>query len=335
MSPKNNPTILFISLLAAACSSDVAGYNSPDGGGTEPDAESELPALLCGDLNADLESVTPTVMLLVDRSGSMETDFGGESRWKVVGETLVGTGGIVPRYEDEVRFGASFFTTDINAGICPFLEDVPPALNNYSLIKSDYESKGPLGHTPTGESLELALESIEGVTEKGPKVIVLATDGLPDTCAIPTPNATPSALNRAVGAAENAFQAGVATFIISVGPDVARDHLQDMANAGAGVATGDPNAPFYVALDTSGLQDSFDTIVNGVRHCTFPIDRIGTSGEEGLEVTGGVVLLDGVELVEGTEWRSMGDDTVLILGDACEALKKGDHLLEGSFTCSA
>src|SRR5258707_665443 len=64
----------------------------------------------------------------------------------------------------------------------------------------------------------------------GAKIIVLATDGEPDTCEEPNPqNGGPAA----IAAASTAFSAGIHTYVLSVGGDVRS--AQQMANAGAGL----------------------------------------------------------------------------------------------------
>ena len=51
--------------------------------------------------------------------------------------------------------------------------------------------------------------------------------------------------------------------------DVGADHLQDLANAGAG---GGPAVP-YVPSDKQGLIDAFANIVEGVRSCTVALSH--------------------------------------------------------------
>ena len=329
---------LFASLvLLGGCQGTVTGAGPADAGpDPAPDAEVSVEPV-CAHLQEDLSNVTPTVTLVVDRSWSMGTDFGSTSRWAAVYEALMDPDiGLVATLESEVRFGATFYTSYADTGICPLLTEVEPARDNYAAIDAVYAGLEPLGHTPTGESLRSAFETIDAMDIVGPKLMLLATDGLPDTCATPHPNSTDEAIAEALGAAETAFEAGVATVIVSVGTDITEPHLQDMANAGAGLAVGgEQNAPYYVTDSPDELVGAFDDIIGGVRHCTFPLE--GSMGvgpdEEGLEITGGDVYLDGELLEEGVDWRLRGQDTVQILGAACDVLQEGEHSLEGEFTC--
>ena len=73
------------------------------------------------------------------------------------------------------------------------------------------------------------LKKLENPAIPGPKYIVLATDGEPDTCAVPNPsNGQP----EAIAAAPSSFAKGIPLFYISVGTDVSATLAQAMANAG-------------------------------------------------------------------------------------------------------
>jgi hypothetical protein len=185
--------------------------------------------------------------------------------------------------------------------------------------------------TPTGESITAAAKILQGVTDPGPRVIVLATDGEPDTCAVPDPQ-TPEAKEVAIKAAQDAFAMGVFTFYISVGNEVSEDHAREMANVGQGYPRGDMMKRFYRANDQKELGDAFATIVNGVRSCSFALN--GTV-KDGAEVDG-IVTLDGVTLKLGDAdgWRLSSPSTIEFSGKACETVKdKNDHKVSARFPC--
>jgi hypothetical protein len=167
--------------------------------------------------------------------------------------------------------------------------------------------------------------------EPGPKVIVLATDGEPDTCAVPNPqNGQPESIQ----AAQNAYAQGIETHVISVGADVSLGHLQDMANAGSGLPIGgSQNAPYYLANNQQQLYDAFDTIINGVRSCVLTLN-----GEVDMErASEGKVFLDGSELgyEDPDGWRLNSASEIEILGSACDTIKDGDHTLTADFPCGS
>ena len=287
----------------------------------------------CGEVTVNLEPETPTLVLLVDQSGSMEGDFGGVERWAAVYDTLMDPNdGVLANLEGTIRFGLTLYSSmDGNAGgECPLLTTVDPALNNYAAIDTAYAPERPIDETPTGESLEAAAMALAAFNEPGPKGIVLATDGAPDTCAEPNPQ---NGQAQALAAAQLAFGMDIRTFIISVGADVDAPHQQEMANVGIGRAPDDPNAaPVYEALSPAELVAAFRDIVGEFISCELTID-----GEVDLDqACEGTVTLDGDVLECGVDWEVTDPSTLLILGQACETLKDGQqHTVSARWPCGA
>src|SRR5262249_11706297 len=148
----------------------------------------------CPGANVTITKVIPTVILLVDQSGSMTTTFGSGTRWSTVHDALLDpSSGIVMKLQDDVRFGLSLYTSKSGfaGGTCRMLDQVNVAIGNYAAIKAAFDAAQPIGDTPTGESISAVTNELAAVTTQGPKVIVLATDGEPDTCAYP--HASPQA----------------------------------------------------------------------------------------------------------------------------------------------
>lgn len=283
----------------------------------------------CADLSIDLQPTTPTVLLLVDQSGSMEEDFPGGSRWSVLYEVLMDPqDGVVNQLQNNVRFGLALYTgTDQQ---CPSLNQVPITLGNYAAIDAVYGQEEPLGDTPTGASIEAVTPQLVAYAEPGTKVIVLATDGEPDTCQQPNPD---QGQGESVAAVQAAHAAGILTFIIAVGDDVSLGHQQDMANAGRGLpldhSQGD--APYYPANDQQALVDAFNQIIEGVRSCVVNVN--GTIDAD--NACEGHVYVDGVEIPcnDPNGWRLLGPSAIELVGTACESIQNGDHSVTGSFPC--
>ena len=310
------------------------------GGGDRPDASA------CASVKVDLAPVTPTVMLLVDRSGSMTDPFGAEpSRWDALYGTLMdATTGLVARLESAVRFGVATYSARDREndgqveGACPRMNVVPPALDNYGAIEDVYGGLAPLDETPTGAAIDAVVPALAAVAEEGPRILVLATDGEPDTCARPNPNGHAQARIDALVAVEDAFAAGIQTYVVSVGGEAvgnpqAEQHMHDLANAGLGLAPdADPPAPLYVALAPDQLVAAFDDIIGGVRTCTFTLEGM----VDETYAPSGSVTLDGEELEFGTEWHLTDPRTLELLGAACDTiLAGGEHEVEATFTCEA
>jgi hypothetical protein len=274
----------------------------------------------CPSVVVDTNLVTPTVMLLIDQSGSMDQDFEGMQRWAAVEQALTAPAtGVLPALQSEVLFGATLYTShngSLDGEACPVLQVVAPALNNAGAIGDLLAGNGPDGDTPTGESIApvaTALMTPPPGPGDGPRIIVLATDGEPDTCAVPNPQ---EGQPEAVAAAQAAFTAGVRMFILSVGNEVGAAHLQDMANAGAGLPIGGPtDAPYYVANNPAELAAAFGDIIHGVRSCTFMLDGTVAAADWGL----GDVRLDGTPLVydDANGWTLTDGSTLVLQGTAC------------------
>lgn len=290
-------------------------------GGT--DSESDGDTGVCADAQVNFEPQIPTVLLLIDQSGSMTTDFGDTDRWEAVYNALLDPqGGLVPELEGKVRFGMALYTSfEGNQGNreCPVITETPPALDNYAAIAASWEASQPEDETPTGESIAAVTPTLVMDPSEGTKIIVLATDGEPDTCAEPNPQ---NGQQESVDAAAAAFAQDVRTYVISVGSEVSDQHLQDVANAGAGVGPGDPDAPFYKADDAQALADAFADIVDGVRDCKLTLD--GTVSEGGEDQC--TVYVNGMAIPFGDEdgWQLNNPGEVELVGDACDAIQNGE-----------
>ncbi len=301
-----------------------------------PPTTTEDPDVLtsgCGEVTVMLEPVVPTIVLLIDQSGSMTSDFGGQDRWSAVYETLMDPDdGVVAQLESQVRFGVTLYTSENgnDGGECPLLTSVDVALDNRDAIDMTYAPASPSDETPTGESLQAVAITLSGVDAEGPKAIVLATDGEPDTCATPNPQ---EGQPEALAAAEFAYGEGISTFIISVGNEVGADHLQQMANVGVGKDPDDPMpAPYYEALDAAQLVDAFNEIIGSFISCELTIE-----GEVDLDqACEGTVTLDGEELECGTDWEVPNETTLLLLGESCDTLRDGGtHVVDARWPCGA
>lgn len=325
---------------------EIPTATEPDGSSTQPDDEptaTSLPTTTfdpddptddeCGEVMVTLEPEIPTLVLLVDQSGSMTSDFGDQDRWDSVYQTLMDPDdGVVAKLESQVRFGLTLYTSEDgnDGGECPRLTSVAAALDNRAAIDAAYAPANPVDETPTGESLAIVAEQLAALDLEGPKAIVLATDGMPDTCEVPNPQ---EGQPESLAAAAAAFEQDISTFVISVGDEVGAEHLQEMANVGVGKLPDDPMpAPYYEALNPDQLVDAFSEIVGSFISCDLTIE-----GEVDLEqACEGEVLLDGQVLECGTDWEVIDEMTLRLLGTACDTLQDGSpHSVEATWPCDA
>ena len=297
----------------------------------------------------------PNVMFLVDQSGSMDAAFGGgENRWEAAHSAITG---IVSGQEDIVRFGLTTYTSrngDDNPP-CPRLPvagdplaaspRVDFALGNSGSIGNDsiypYAYPTDAGEdTPTGDSID-SLVGLIGASPppaEGPTIIVLATDGEPDSCEFPDPsNGTErdSARGEAVSAAASANAAGMDLFVLWVGELTStstRDHLQEVANAGVG-GTG----TVWVGDDPASLQGAFQQIISDSISCDIQMDE--RFDDKDKACAEGDVRLNGAPLAcsDTNGWRVKPgvDDVIELVGGACDAFKSGDVTFTAEFPCGA
>lgn len=313
----------------AATGDTLAGDGDGDTNETNDGNETEG----CPLLDVILVPQTPTMVLLVDQSFSMEEILSDDqTRWQVITNVLIDPDtGIVPQFAAAIRLGLTLYTSidgNTTGMECPMLTEVAPALDNAAAIESVMSMSAPLGETPTGESIDAVWQQLEVLDVPGRKYIVLATDGEPDTCAVPNPQ---EGQPESLAATQAAFAAGIETFVISVGADVSQAHLQDLANAGQGAQPGDPDVPFYLALDQAALVDAFSDILAGVRSCQLDLDTPLTDADAAncsVEVNGTVVPLG-----DANGWQLNNPNEVELLGSACDALQTGTSSVQMECAC--
>jgi hypothetical protein len=274
------------------------------------------------------QPTTPTIELLIDQSGSMSTAFGATTRYDAVRDALVATGtGIVDQLQAKAYFGATLFTS---AFACPNLQTVPRGLNNEAPIATMINANGPGLYTPTGPSIDAVVADFAAnpPVAGSPPFIVLATDGIPNTCADPFD--TTNGQIAAVSSAQAAFAAGIRLIILSVGPDTSDTNLQAMANAGMGIVPPQPDAPYYKGDDPASLTAAFEQIIGGVVSCDLAI-----SGQiDPQTASSGTVTLDGTTLVYGTDWIIVNSTTIALIGAACTTFENDSSpLVDASFPC--
>ena len=261
-----------------------------------------------------------TVVLIVDASSSMQRDFGaGLSRWEAVREALTGRDGVIRRLEDRVPFGLIRYSASF---MCPTLESRPAELRAGDGIATLLLATPPGGSTPTAETLREARADVARLAgdSTGPVSFVLATDGEPVPCDSTRDEA--EIRRRVVEQVGLAYDEGVRTFVLSVGADLSEGHLQDLANAGANVGPGDPDAPAWRADDPAALTELIATAIGAAVAC---VARLPWSEANPCDAE---VELDGDPLIcdDADGFRIEGNQ-LLFAGAACAAWESGARAL--------
>ncbi|MFO0617310.1 MAG: vWA domain-containing protein [Polyangiaceae bacterium] len=326
--------------LSSTAASFSNGSGSGNGSGNGSTGSS------CGDIVISFTPQTPTVMLLIDQSGSMNANFGGKTRWDALRDSLMDPAtGVVKALESKVRFALTLYSGDGDQKCPDLTQVVPPALNNYDAINAIYAPATWKNNTPTGESVGAITPNLVSFAEPGPKIIILGTDGDPDTCADPDSNGTQPPKDVSLAAVKSAFQQGIQTFIIAVGDDVAGPHQQDMANAGVGLAfpapvpcdqVNDPThcAKSYKPANQQALVDAFNSIISGQQTCVFTLDGSVIPGKE----CEGVVTVNGMGIPcnDPNGWKLNSATEIEFIGSTCALILSDPNvMISGHFPCTS
>jgi len=289
----------------------------------------------------------PNIMFLVDQSGSMPQAFGGGlNRWEAAHAAITE---IISETDSIVRYGLTTYQS-LNGGAtpaeCPIFDtQVDFAMDNSASINMSYPATFPGGEdTPTGDAIDVLVDIIQNdpPPAQGPTIIVLATDGEPDSCEDPDPNPTPGARAEAVSAAGNAHNAGIDVLALWVGTLSDMDtegHIQEVANVGVGLAANGSqgDAPFWVGTNPQDLEDEFRTIIGASISCDIQMDKRFDDKDQACNDPESDVRLNGVPLSCPSEWRVKPgvDDVIELVGTACDTFKSGDVTFSAEFPCGA
>ena len=290
----------------------------------------------CPDVVVNLTPITPTVIILIDRSGSMVTSgFGSfDTRWEAVEYALADPDdGVLWDVDSQIIVGASLYTSDNGdaGGTCPMLEKRAPAANNAMAIGNLIANNPPYDDeldTPTAEAVTSTAMTFP---EADNRVLILATDGNPDNCADPDAHDAGSRMmSEDAVAATYADPYNIPTFVLSVGTDTALTHLQRLARLGRGQDPDTGSAEPYVATSPDQLVDAFGEIIRGVRSCLIDIN--GTVDLD--QADQGEVVMNGSQLEYGTDWTMVDEDTMELVGAACDTFLNTDEVsLSAEFPC--
>jgi hypothetical protein len=290
-------------------------------------------------------------MFLVDQSGSMpwclyaddcNPKSGELSRWEAAHVAITG---VVSGLDSIVRFGLTTYQSADGGSTpdeCPIFDtQVDFAMDNFGAINMSYDAQFPGGEdTPTGDAIDVLVDTIGASPPPptGPTIIVLATDGAPDSCENPDPNPTTQAENEAVNAAARAHGLDIDVFVLWVGVlanSGIEAHLQDVANAGVGNPSQD--APFWVGETAAGLETAFRDIISDSISCDIQMDKQFDDKDKACE--DGDVRLNGTPLAcsDTNGWRVKPgvDDVIELVGGACNTFKSGNVNFSAVFPCGA
>ena len=207
----------------------------------------------------------PTVMIILDRSGSMDARpdgsfSGGPSKLDLA---KIALNKLVMQYGDRLPFGFMTFASTGIACTDGVNVIVKPMNGSKATITSAINAVMTEGSTNTGPAIDaaMALPEMNDMNRPG-SYILLVTDGEPN-CAGKV-GTEPDDPAYTIGAVKRAAMKGIKTFVVGFGalPAADKDAMNKMAMAGQEPCTGAAcnGQQFYAAEDDAGLQAAIDSI---------------------------------------------------------------------------
>jgi hypothetical protein len=303
----------------------------------------------CVEGRANTSRVTPRVVLVLDGSCSMSTDYPAngmqsanscvdnpKGRWAALRKALVDPQkGVVPKLQTVVQFGVAVFGTQPK---CPMpTEPVRPALNTLAMIEAKMPTVQPGMYTPTGPALDYVYDKLidpvspDGNT--GPQIVILATDGEPNSCGGGGVGQATTNYQPSIDALKKGTKKGATTYVISLADSAGafHDHLQELANLGNPAANG--AATLYTPASPEQLEAALQTLVGGAVGCDIALNGTIPPGTE----CSGTVSLNGAALGcnKPDGWKLIDERHIRLQGSACKTLTDKNGQVEARFPCAS
>jgi hypothetical protein len=229
----------------------------------------------CGGTEATIESIPPNLLIVLDRSCSMNKDSGnGTTKWEIA---VAAINQMTTSFDAQIRFGLTLFpdhvTPDCQQAEIPIPVDpaaVPPIQALLTAALDGTDANFP--KNPCVTNIDTAMQ--QAATEPAfqdperESFALLITDG------------QQSGNCNAAGGDAGTLQiitdlatAGVPTFVVGFGSGVDSTQLNEFADAG-GVPSADPTNHFYIADDQASLDAALLAIATSTLSCTFTLGEV-------------------------------------------------------------
>lgn len=302
----------------------------------------------CGVQTFNLERKPAEVLLVLDRSNSMEDPPDNYIRPDGTTETAKKWDLIIPALlrvvEDTnamVSWGLKVFPEGEFAGACvagtvtPTI-DVEIAENNAQAVIDRINVTNNHGDgTPTGDAIKRSVEYLQGRTSVNDynRYILLATDGEPSCINVtetsgPADDDQATARPYAIDAISAAASAMFNTFVVGVGTnkESAKDTLNAMALAGGQTANcANPlDSCFYLGNSQDQLVEALRSIATVISTCIFPLTATPPDPNNVRVILNGERIDRDPTKQNGWEYQDASQTIVEVYGPACDNIKQTD-----------
>ena len=284
----------------------------------------------CGITTNTINQQTVDLLLVLDRSGSMDYDIASgntcsgrtapancTARWPTMTASLKQ---VLTAATPGVQWGLKLFTSPkgstctVNAGA-----DVNVGPNTAATIQTTIAGTSPGNQTPTTAAIKAAVAYFDTVKDGFPHFILLATDGQPNCDPGTSSEITATSVANTVAALTAAASAGVKTYVIGIGPE--SGNLDSFAAAGG-------TSKYYPALSPDQLTAALSSIVGKVASCTFNLGKTPPDPSNiAIEFDGNSSLRAPRDTTHtnGWDYTSSANTTIQLFGTWCDKVTNGTY----------
>lgn len=281
----------------------------------------------------------PSVVLLVDKSASMNFDLSGvttsvasKRRWNILQSSLSES---LLNFDSELSLGLALFPFTATCGGGVGLA-VNPALGQGENILAQLKRTTPRGGTPTFDALVGIENELNRDERFKSKTLILVTDGIPNcnaqlplnTCECTNVTCTRSDqcsdIERTVNKIEllNTSKE-VTTYVVGIGTTKEAPNLNRMAQAGGAARTNSTNK-FFAGNSNDELTSAFSDIALRLRGCHFSANTALTEGDIAELTVQGTKVEFGMN---GWVWTNQSRGDFVLQGVWCEKAINGEQVL--------
>jgi hypothetical protein len=294
-------------------------------GGTTGIPETPTENVNCGISSSNLTKDASDLLIVLDRSSSMNWDIAKSSttcnpnsttckqRWATTTSALNSV--LSSPVAVDINWGLKLYASNDECTVMEEME-VPISGNNAGKVKQAIAIQRPGSRTPTRLAVNAATNYLKNVDDNHTKSILLATDGEPNCAASASGrpgNNTTSDVKGTIAAITAAAAAGFKVYVVGIGPEA--DNLDEFAQAGG-------TNHFYAATTPEALATALESIVGQVASCTYSLGKVPPDPNNiGVYLDKKLVPR---EAVNG--WTlAPGNATVIFSGNYCDGIKNATY----------